>query len=186
LLSFLLSIPAYRFGRVAVDSPFFLPSLLVTLLVTFSFSALLIHGGLRMFGVRSRFPDTFLIYAVTFGSYAPIMSLLGLPDLVFRLLRLRAAGQAQDVYSFLSEWSRLSDVSARDPVLVLVTLIGSLSPLLLWAIALVFARVIATVYNVDLYRVVSAVNCSLVVLIPIVVGLTLGTLHLLLLYTFMR
>jgi hypothetical protein len=98
---------------------------MLQMLFIFGYSAL-IHLGLRLFGIGSKYMETLIIYTMLVGTFSPIITLLGYPAIIKMLVILQSikAG-GLDIFGAIKFFSSALQPKPSDSFVDVATIIVS-------------------------------------------------------------
>lgn len=144
-LSLGLQLPIYRAAGIAWSDVEFHAPLALYQLAVLGAGAASAHAALRLAGVRSRFAEMMVLYAVIIGAYTPVVILLNYPGMMklvatLELVKARDPAFADILTQVAVEMTRTPPTFGDAMVLVVSPFLTFLSALVLTAYARAVAR----------------------------------------------
>jgi len=145
---------------------FHLPSFLL-LTILLMFSGVLLHLGMKIYGIQSNFGDTVGSYTILTSCYSPVFALLNYPAMSGFLTSLRAAKSQHfsfsDAVVFMIEAERVRQASFLGTISSTMSFLGGVATIFLLAL---IAHRLSEVYSVPRSKALAAFGFALGVLLP--------------------
>ena len=173
LLSLILQLPLYRLTGIDwKDAQFHSSNLVIALLVLF-LNGSMTHLALRMFKIRSKLEDTLAIYTVIVGCFAPFLAILSYPETLQKLLLLQHVRQENlGLIAAVGRFFNTENTDANSYFDQVTSGAGEIAVISNLLLLTTFTNVISIHYQIDKYRVSSAIVMSAVFVLPLILILT--------------